>query len=169
MLRSFLASLLIFTLSLIALSSCGGGSSSQPQGPTTAVIKIETLGTLDQDTLIYGITVSGVLPEGVSVKTTTDEQNPSGLVTDSGVVTASGVTGPDTWVLATYEPTDRKVTIQVSDPVGFDTGEFVTVTCDIAAGSTPTADSFGLEGFELTDVDGRPINGITSGFTVDIF
>jgi hypothetical protein len=113
------------------------------------------------------------LPAGVTVKATPDG-NSSDLVTDSGVVTASGAAvvvaageSPAS-TFATYDPATGKVTIQVYDQDGFGIGEFVTVTCNIASGTTPKAASFGLEGFTPKDLNGAPINGLTPGYTVDI-
>lgn len=175
--KTSLWSLLILALGLIVLSACGGDSSSaslpvQIQ-PTKAVIKIETTGTLGGGTMIGGITVTGVLPAGVTVKATPDPENPAVLVTNSGVVVESGAavavaTGESASAIATYNSTDRKVNIQVYDQDGFGIGEFVTVTCNIASGTTPKAASFGLEGFTPKDLNGAPINGLTPGYTVDI-
>lgn len=168
--RISLSSLLIFALSLTMLSACGGGSSStmQPPAPTKAVINISTTGTLGSGTVIGGITVTGVLPAGVTVKATPDPQNPSVLVTDSGVVIASGVTGANALALNTYNSSDRKVTIHLVDPDGFPTGQFVTVNCDIASGTRPTAGDFSLTDFKPKDLGGADISGLMKGFTVDI-
>jgi len=166
-----LSSLLIFALSLTILSACGGGSSSttQPSGPTKAVINIATTGTLGSGTMIGGITVTGVLPAGVTVKATPDPQNRLVLVTDSGVVIASGVTGANASApCSSYNATDRKVTIHLVDPDGFGTGKFVAVNCDIASGTTPTAGGFSITDFKPKDLGGADISGLTPGFTVDI-
>lgn len=112
--------------------------------------------------------MSGVLPSGVTIKATPDTQNPSVLVTNSGVVVASGVVGRNASTLATYNAATRKVNIQVYDQDGFGTGEFVTVTCDIVSGTTATAGSFGLEGFTPKDLNGAEINGLTPKITVDM-
>jgi len=161
---------LILALGFTVLSACGGdsGSAPLPSPPTKAVIKIETAGTLDQGVMIGGITVTGVLPAGVTVKATPDAQNPAFLVTDSDVVIASGVTGTNASAYATYNATNRKVNILVYGQEGFGIGEFVTVTCDIAPGTRPTAGSFGLEGFISKDLNGSPIGTLTAGFTVSI-
>jgi len=152
------------------LSACGGDTSSSPQpaAPTTAVVKIAATGQLDPGTMIGGIAVSGVLPSGVTIKAAPDAQNSSVLVANSGVVIASGVAGRNASTLATYNAATRKVNIQVYDQDGFGTGEFVTVTCDILSGTTPTAGGFGLEGFTAKDLNGAEINGLASRITVDI-
>ena len=162
---------LILALGLTVLSACGGGGSGEMQGPPrtgTAVLKIETTGVLAQGTMIGGIVVTGVLPSGVTVKATPDVQNHSVLVTDSGVVAASGVTKANASAFATYDPATGKVSILVYDQDGFGIGEFVTVTCDVASDASPTAGNFGLEGFTPKDLNGAQIDGLTPGYTVDI-
>ena len=160
---------LILALSLTVLAACNGDNGSAPSSQqTTAVMKIETTGSLDQGTMIGGITVAGVLPAGVTVKATPDAQNPAVLVTDSDVVIASGVTGTNASTFATYDATNRNVTIQVYAQDGFGIGEFVTVTCDITPGASPTAGSFGVEGFVPKDLNGAPIGTLTAGYTVSI-
>ena len=175
--RMTLKGLMMLALCMATLASCGGGGSLEgggtsqvngPSQPTTAVVKIRTTGTLDPGAKIGGISVTGVLPAGVSVKATPDAYNQSILVTDSGIVIASGVTGTNAAAFATYNATDRKVTIQVYDQDGFDTGEFLTVHCGIDAGSTPTAASFNLEGFTATDLNGANINTLAPEFRVDL-
>ena len=164
--------LLIFAIGITMVSACGGGASSsspQPSGPTTAVIRIETTGVLGPGVMIGGITVTGVLPAGVTVKTTPDPQNPSVLVTDTDVVIASGVTGTNAGTIATYDAAERKVSIYVWDAVdGFGTGEFVTVRCTIASGATPTSGGFGLSDLSVYDLDGADIIGLAAGYTAEI-
>lgn len=177
-----LRNVLIIALAMAMFSACGGDKKGapvptlpapQPSGPTTAVIRIAIAGTLDPGTMIGGITITAVLPAGVTVKATPDAQNPAILVTDSGVVTASGAavsdaTGENASSFGTYDSTDRKVSIQVYDQDGFETGEFVTVRCAIASGSAPTAANFGLEAFTPKDLNGTDINGLTPGYTVQV-
>jgi len=171
--RIVLSSLLIFALCLTMLSACGGGgggssSAPQPSGPTTAVIKIGTTGGLGLGSLISGVSVTVVLPAGVTVKATPDIINPSVLVTNAGVVMVSGVTGTNASApYNTYNSADRKVDINVVDQDGFGIGQFVTVNCDIASGATPTAGGFGLT-YYFSDLNGFVISGLTTTFTVDI-
>jgi hypothetical protein len=164
------AGVLILALSLTVVAACGKVESSDPLAPppTKAVIKISTAGSFGPDRLIGGITVTAVLPAGVTVKATPDTQNTSILVSDQGVVTASGVTSVNAAAFATVDQPDRRLQIQVYDQNGFGTGEFVTVACDIASGATPTAGNFGLEGFIAKDLNGADIDGLTAGLTVDL-
>jgi hypothetical protein len=160
----------VLCLWLTLFAACGGYTSNDPQpvAPTTAVVKISATGQLDPGRMIGGITVSGVLPAGVTIKAAPDAQNSSVLVAARNAVLASGVVGKNASALATYNAATRKVNIQVYDQDGFGTGEFVTVTCDILSGTTPTAGGFGLEGFTAKDLNGVDINGLTATITVDL-
>jgi hypothetical protein len=171
MTKRFLSSLPILVIASAMLSACGGGGGGTavvPQMPTTATISISTSGTLDPNTMIAGIPVTVILPEGVTVKTTPDLSNPSMLVTSPGVVVASGVTGTNALVGSIYNAADRKVIISVVDPYGFGTGKFVTMHCNIVSATTPTAGAFALADFSPYDTNGANIPGLTAGFTVDI-
>jgi len=161
--------LLVLTIALVILSACGGKSDSSPApGTTAAAIRIETTGILDPGTKIGGITITGVLPEGVWVKTTPDAQEPTKLVTDPDVVVATGVTGTNASTLATYDDATREVKIQVLDQDGFGTGEFVTVNCTVASGVTTTAGDYNVIDLLPKDLNGADIPGLAAGFTVDI-
>jgi hypothetical protein len=168
--RRSLSSLLIFAIAATILSACGGGSSSTAVPlPTTATVSISTSGTLDTGVKIGGITVSAILPPGVTVKATPDLSNSSVLVTNPGVVVVSGVTGTNASApFNTYDATDRKLTIYVIDPDGFEIGKFVSVHCNIAAGTTPKAGAFDLVEFIPGDLQGNPISGLTPEITVNI-
>jgi len=165
------AGVLILGLSLTVVIGCGKKSSDVPAptpAATKAVVKISSTGSLDPGKRIGGITVTAVLPSGVTIKAIPDAQNASKFVAASGVVTASGVTDASAAAFATVDQANRKVQIQVYDQYGFSTGEFVTVICDIVPGTTPSAGDFGLESFIAKDLDGADIIGLTAGFTVDL-
>lgn len=174
--KTTLSGLLIGMASLFAVLSCGGsgggGGGGTPQS-TTAVLMLSTSGALPTGTQIGGIDVAVNLPAGVTVNATPDPVNTSVLVTDSGVVVASGVgAGANTSALATYTPATSsaagKVIIHMANPSGFGAGEFVTVNCDIAAGSYPVAADFSLTGLTVFDLNGAPISGLSAGFAADI-
>jgi len=178
---SFIA-LVLCAFCITLLSACGGNSStstvdttpgvdSNPTPtvlPTTATVRISTTGTLDAGTKIGGISVTGALPAGVSVAASADANNPSVLVATGGTVIASGVTGTSASAFATYTAADRKVNILVYDLNGFGIGEFVTVTCTIASGTTTTAANFGMGSFTATDLNGAAITTLAPSFIVDL-
>ncbi len=118
---------------------------------------------------IHGIDVTVELPAGVTVKAVPDATNPSVMVTDTGVVTASGTADASTNIIATYTATPSgKVAIHLANAAGFATGEFVTITCDIAVGSIPVASDFSVTGFNAVDGNGVAIAGLTAGYTAAI-
>ncbi len=133
-----------------------------------AIVKIMTSGNT-QGAQIGGIDVTLDLPPGVSVKATPDAQNPNVLVTDSGVVVASGAAaGPNTLVTGTYTASPNRVYVHVAN-AGFGTGEFATVTCDLATGATVTAGDFNTESLYVVDnQNATEITGLTAGLTVEI-
>jgi hypothetical protein len=162
---------------LVSLAACsGGGGSSAPVPPTKAVITLTTLsmtGSLPAGTLIYGAEATVNLPAGVTVKASPSSENPQVMVTDNGVVSASGqAAGAETY-LATYlasstTPTTYKVELSVAKSIGFLVGEFVTVNCDITAGYSPAATDFTVTGFKAVDQSGVEISNIAVGFTAAI-
>ena len=164
--------LLMAMLGIISLPGCGGsggggGSTPAPTPatqPTTAVLKITTQGTLASGTQIGGLDVTITLPTGVTVKSVTSPPE-----TDSGVVVTSGVAATNSTMLSTYaaatSASKGKVHVLLANSNGFGTGEFMTVNCNIASGSTPTASDFSLSGFIAKDVNGVIINGLTPGIT----
>lgn len=178
--KSIVRRLVFSALAVLALAACGGGGggggtppnngNTTTTQPTTAIVKLLTAGALVSNTQIGGIDVTLNLPAGVTVKATPDGANATISVTNSGVVVASGVSsGANTSVLATYASgTPGKVTLKLVNANGFGTGEFATITCDIAAGSNPTAADFSLSGFSAVDLNGAAITGLTSGFTAAI-
>ncbi len=164
-----ISGLLIFMLILITISACKGKSDDTLQ-PTSVTVKIFSQGT---GTSIGGIDATLVLPSGVTVKATPDIANPAVLVTNTGVVTASGVaTGANTIASGTYSAaagaTPGKVVVHVVNPDGFATGEFVTITCDITVGSFPQAADFTVTDFTAVDLYGAQISGPTAALTADI-
>lgn len=153
--------------------ACTGSDNSSPSQPTTAVVKILSSGTLASGVNIGGINVTLVLPSGVTVKATPGSANSTVLVTNPGVVVASGVaTGANIFSSATYSAAAGGVpgqaVVHVANAVGFGTGEFVTVNCDISAGSFPAASDFHLIDFAAVDLNGAAITGLTAGLTADI-
>jgi hypothetical protein len=161
-------------LPLIAASmlfACGGGGggsggNATPPTPTTKIIKISTQGTMPSGALIGGVSVTAILPDGVTVSASSDPQNPAVQVTNAGVVVSSGVAAASSSVLATYTMATAtaagKVNIQLAQSSGFTVGEFVTVNCDVAAGKTVTAANFSLSNFSAVDLNGTPLGGLSA-------
>lgn len=152
---------------LTTLISCsGGGSDTTPPSPTTMNIKISTQGTIPSGAQIGGISVTLILPAGVTVKATGDPNNPSVLVTDANVVTPSGIAAVSSSVLATYTAATASVagnvSIQIAQSAGFAVGEFVTLHCDVIAGQTSTPANFSLSNFSAVDLNGTPLGGLAA-------
>jgi hypothetical protein len=91
--------------------------------------------------------------------------------------TAAGVMTPsagaaDSTAIATFTPAaggnPAKARIAMVNATGFGTGEFITINCDIATGSSPTGPDFSLTGFTATDVNSAPLTGLTPAFTAEI-
>lgn len=153
------------------LFACGGGGDSSggntpPITPTTKIIKISTQGTMPSGALIGGISVTAILPAGVTVSASNDPNNPSVQVTNAGVVVPSGVAAVSSSVLATYTVATAtaagNVNIQMAQSTGFAVGEFVTVNCDVAAGETVSSANFSLSNFSAVDLNGTPLGGLSA-------
>lgn len=159
-------------LILFSLIACSSKSSDTRVAPTTAVVTLSTTGTLNTGTQIFAAQATVNLPAGVTAKAGPSASNAQVMVTDAGVVTASGqATGAEV-ILATYvtgsAPSTYKVKISVGKSSGFATGDFATVKCDVAAGSFPAATDFTITDFEAFDQYGAQITGLTPGYTVSI-
>ncbi len=152
---------------LLFLANCsgggGGGSNPPPAQPTTAVLKLQTAGTLAAGTRIGGIQTSVILPSGVSVKSTANPPE-----TDAGVVAASGNASSNSTLLSIYDPASRKVSVFLVNSNGLDTGEYATLNCDIAAGYHPVPQDFSLTGIDVKDLNGASVSGITVELSADI-
>ncbi len=130
---------------------------------------ISTSGTLPAGTKIGGIQVTVNLPAGVTAKASLYSAGSSTMVTDTGVIMASG-TAAGSYTSGVYlagaTASTYKVSMGVVNANGFSTGEFAQVSCDIAAGSSPTAADFSLSSPTVVDLNGATLIGINLGFTV---
>jgi hypothetical protein len=144
-----LMSLFMLVGALIILPHCGGGGGGggNNSGPTTAVLTLSTAvtGAIPATTTINGYDVTVTLPAGVTVQASPDSINPAVLVTDPNVVTATGsASGAD--VIAVYTAavggTPAMVKVHIASDSGFNAGAFCTITCDISAGTNPSAADF---------------------------
>jgi hypothetical protein len=156
-------------LMLIAMAGCGGGGGSTPTPtptptqPTTAKLVLSTSGTLPSGVLIGGIDIIVKLPAGVSVKT-----DSASTAVSSSVMAASGQAASGSLVVGNYATASNTVHIVLVNAAGFGVGEYITLTCDIAAGTTPTAASFSLSNFSSVGTNTQSITTLTPTFTADI-
>ncbi|KAA0891333.1 beta strand repeat-containing protein [Oryzomonas rubra] len=116
-----------------------------PAQPTIATVKLATTGTLPSGTTIGGIDA-----------TVTYSTN-KGLTYSSTVV--SGVGGSS--FLTPNGTVNGQVALSLINTSGIQTGEFATVTFNIASGNTPTASDFTLSSSAVTDTVAAPISGIS--------
>jgi hypothetical protein len=154
--------MMLLTIALLAACGGGGGGTSTPAQPTTAVIKIATQGT-PSNSPIRGVQVVLHLPAGVSVKTAQSE-----LQTDPGVVVASGNAAGAELVIGSYAAVSNTVSLSVVKSTGFAVGEFVTVNCNIAAGTFPSSADFNVSNLTSFDTNGAAVTGLTATFTATI-
>ncbi|MGC1453981.1 MAG: hypothetical protein WA946_02165 [Nitrospirota bacterium] len=160
-------------VSLVACGGGGGGGGSAPAQSTKAVITLSMAGTLPAGALVYGTQATVNLPAGVTVKASPSSANPQVMVTDTGVVSASGQAANAETVLATYlasstTASTSKVALYVAKSGGFSVGEFALVNCDITAGHFPAAADFTVTDFKTFDSNGLTISGLTAGLTATI-
>ncbi len=170
--KRLLLNLIILLLSLTVLPNCGGGGgggSTGPSGPTTAVLTLSTTltGVMPVNTMITGYDVTITLPAGVTIKSSTTGTTPE--LIDSAVLTASGVAAGSS-IIGAYAPatggTPGTVTIAVANANGFSTGEFCTLTGNIAAGYNPSASDFPQPTFTASGLYTDPTTSAVS--TVDL-
>jgi hypothetical protein len=161
--------LLITLFILISLTACGGGGGDAAPPSTKAIVTLSTSGTLPAGTKIGGIQVTVNLPAGVTAKASLYSAGSSTMVTDTGVITASG-TAAGSYTSGAYlagaAASTYKISMGVVNANGFSAGEFAQVSCDIAAGSSPTAADFSLSNPTVVDLNGVTLTGINLGFTV---
>ncbi len=146
--KRLLLNLIILVLALTVLPHCGGGGgggNTGPSGPTTAVLTLSTAltptGVIPPNITINGYDVTITLPAGVTVKTSTSGGIDSSVLTASGVATGSAI-GGDYAPAVGGTPGTVKIIVGSSSINGFGVGEFCKLTCDIAAGSNPSASDF---------------------------
>ncbi|MDH4161830.1 MAG: hypothetical protein OEW15_03955 [Nitrospirota bacterium] len=160
--RMLIFLLMLLTLSLLAAcgGGGGGGATAPVVEPTQAFVKISTSGTLPSGTLVGGVDVTVTLPSGVTVASTTPPQ------TDAGVVAGSGLAGSSASAMGTYGSSENAVRVLLADPDGMAAGEFATVTCAIASGSSPSASDFTVSSATVKDLNGAAISGMTATLSV---
>ncbi len=172
----------ILMLSLMsALYGCGSGDGGKvifplysAKGSTTAVVSFSTISSSALPNLIGAITITTILPPGVSVPT--DPSNPR-LISSSALVTGSALAlipddGLSKIIQGDYSSAGRQVRITVAAALsGFGTGEYARLTCTVDPGATLTTAGFNAlnsppPGFEAYDV---LANDISSGYLTPQF
>jgi hypothetical protein len=124
---------------------------------------------------IGGITITTILPPGVSVPT--DPSNPR-LISSSALVAGSALASiPDDGISkiiqGDYSSAGRQVRITVASYLGFGTGEYARLACTVAANATLTTTLFNQLnnpslGFEAYDYLATDISGyLTPQFAVN--
>ena len=152
-------------LTVIATAACGGGGGgTSAEQPTKAIVKLSVTGAASQ---LGGVDVTLSLPAGVTVKSTTAQPE-----TDNGVVVASGQAAANSLVASTYTagwPGIVHIVLVNGNTNGFGTGEFATITCDLASGNEPSASDFTVQSSSVNDINGSSISGaaVTVGVTLE--
>jgi hypothetical protein len=155
--------IVLFCLSLaLLISACGGGGggNSEPSpAPTKAILKVSTA-NVPAGTLVGGVQFSIVLPLGVTPSVLSGNEA-------KGSVVASGNAANGSYVDALYDSTTRTLTPGIIN-AGFNSGECMTITCTIAAGTTVTAANFPLQAtvIQVLDQNANPISGATCPISV---
>lgn len=128
---------------------------------TKAILKVSTA-NIPTGTAIYGTKLSIVLPAGVTPSTWS--------VTDASLsVVASGNAPPAVWsAYAGYSPVSNTLMPTIINTTGasFASGEFMTINCSIAAGTTLTATDFQASAIEVYDLNLNSIPGATCPISV---
>jgi hypothetical protein len=150
--------LFLAPLFLAALTACGGGGKGvTPPQPATVTVKLSTVAKTGETPQIKGVTVSLLLPDGVTLKTVSStKQTASGVIRYSGATPFSNLTSqlqprPLFGIFSTSgSPGRSAVTISFIGSTAFGAGEFATMTCDIASGKTASESSFRIVDFHAT-------------------
>jgi hypothetical protein len=140
---------IIVSLAVMALFGCGGGDGTAGQAlPTRAIVKIRTSGTLPGTTIIAGISATVIYQTTVGLSITASDVVPSGAGTGS--------------VLAANVNNTGQVVIGIINAIGIQTGEFATLTFNIAQGNSPLSGDFSVApGATVIDTNGAAIPGIS--------
>lgn len=155
-LNGFLATLILL------IAGCGGGgggttvsdTNNKPLQPTAAVIHVSSRGAVPETVSIGSIGVTIELPAGVTVKHDSTGAIEPGVIEVSGVASGKAIVGLSVYQPATAGNKGRvSFTVMAQDrAIGYGTGEFATVHCDIASNSSVTATDFSLVQFDPFDL-----------------
>jgi hypothetical protein len=173
--KNIVIGMIVAGFSMLVFGCGGGGGSSTPQtppttqppAPTAAVLTLNTTGA--SSTSYKGIDLTVNLPAGVSVKT--DPANPK--LTAPGVLKLSGVFASYSsqvfprpfWGRYSSAGTGKPSTVIVAIASGtatFSVGEFATLTCDLASGTTVSLSDFSVVNFTAYGTGGATVTGLTA-------
>lgn len=156
-------------IAILPLAACGGGGDGDESQTTptptakTVTLKLATSGT--PSTNLAGITITVILPDGVTPPPTGDD----GVIKPAAVV--SGVAAPGSVLTPIYTPANGtakgtlKFALASSIVDGFGAGEYATVTLSAEVGVTPALTDFDLTGFIPIDVNGREVAELSTMVT----
>ncbi len=161
---------------LLLVAACGGGSGGDVQPttanvtPTTASVTLATTGTQPIGKVLLGIGVTIDLPTGVAPKLDANGAVSVSVITPSGVMFNAATVLAPVYIPASGATHGTFSFAMVSSAVGgFGSGEFVTVSLQLAGGATATTGSFPLSGVSLIDSNGATVAGMgatVSGVTL---
>ncbi len=133
-------------------------------GATTATVRVSTQGSA---TALNGIQVTLALPAGVTVKAASAPPA-TGLAPLAGLVSVSGVAPAASTLVSRYVPANStafaRLSLGLVSTASFPVGEFATIICDVAPGTSIGGSSFtsaSYSGFKVVDDTGATISGIT--------
>jgi hypothetical protein len=116
--------------------------------PTSAIVRLQTQGTLPTGTLIGGVLVTLTYATDKGLSITAGNVGASGAGAGSLLVANASVAG--------------QVIVGLVNASGFGTGELATATFQVAPPNVPVAADFALApGTTVIDLDGAPIPGVT--------
>ena len=161
--------LVVLLTGLIAMIGCGRGGETNPT--PQAIVTLSVKGTLPAGVKIGGIQARLNLPAGVTAKASPSLVDSGILVTDTGVVVASGSASGAEIASGVYTTGTTSgtyaVRMAVAKSIGFDAGEFATVLCDLAVGSAVTAADFSVSDVTIAELTtGATITVLTHEITV---
>ncbi len=153
----------LFPLTLLILTACGGGETSVPVR-TTAVLKVNLSGNLGNKA-IAGASFTLTLPANVTPATVNNAVATS-VVTPSGTFAGTTIAP-----VVTYTPaagtTSGTMQIVVTSSIAagvITAGEVATITLQLANGAVPAAVDFSLSSVPVNVIDtlGNTVPGITA-------
>ncbi|QWV92202.1 hypothetical protein KP004_13345 [Geomonas oryzisoli] len=166
--------LLWLAMLCLLLAACGGGSgSSGAPGDDGNVLTPEpaagtarlTVGTQGPaaDSVFYAAQFTLRLPAGASLPVATG----STLLPEGALVPAvSGSYSGANILEPAGTASGPLLLVNIAHPGGLTVGPLATLTCQVAAGVTPAAAAFTLDGFSARDANGAVIPGITARLTL---